>query len=267
MNYTGTRPTTPGLNTTYGAFATVGSNSGASISLVSVDANNATATSDATIKSTAYGGGTNISGTLTVNTYATSYADANIHAPAASVKLVNVSVNDVVATAKGTYSASMDTTGSETSAIKAANVKIGTGYNTNAVAKTGPSGAIISGLSVSVNKARAYTQTNALATVVGSGGTNITGNIDVRVNGDAKAYATINQPAFSIAIANLATNAPMRIRASSRRHTSTSAAPYMPEAILPRRPTNMLPLVKARAGNGMRSDRRQRRMLSLVAQT
>ena len=100
---------------------------------------------------------TELSGNLTVDTNARSYARSLVGAPTVSVGAVNANVNYIDARAKGTYSAYVDS-GSNTAAnLKAHDISVSTTYHSNATATGGSSGAAVGLANVDVNVTKAFT--------------------------------------------------------------------------------------------------------------
>jgi hypothetical protein len=208
-NYNDGTVSTPSNNTN-GAVATVGACGGPSVSVsfVSGDANAAAAISNSSSSAYVKGASTDISGTLRVNTFANSYASADIALPAGDVSLANVTISTTVASAAGSYSAYIDSTGSA-AGIKAKAIAINARHNTRAIAKIFPSGSIsasISLLSVNGNVAIANASSKASAYFTGSGAIESGSTIDITVSGDALADASVKDKTISISGARVAAN-------------------------------------------------------------
>ncbi|MDO4545395.1 MAG: hypothetical protein Q4C25_04495, partial [Bacillota bacterium] len=210
IGYEGEEPKIPDVNTNYGAVAKVGA-SVASVSLASAQASTANALSDSMVKTYVKGARTDISGDLTVDTFATSYAKAEVLKPTVAISLVDVGVVLIWADANGDYSAYIDTTGSTAgNGISAGNMIVAVGYQTRADAITGPGGGAgvkIGLASFDANAAVATAATKAKAYVTGNGILKVTsGDLIVIVKGKAIADASVITEAVSISILDVAVN-------------------------------------------------------------
>ena len=207
-NYDGDGDPTVPSSFSDGATALVGACGGSvSLSIASGTANVATADSNSTSRAYIKGVSTDISGTLRVDTFATSYANADI-STSSTVSLIHVAVSVTEANASGIYKAYINSTGSASS-IKAGAITVNTRYNTKAVSKICPGGEISASISLASgdgNEATANASSNASAYFAGSGAIESDTTIDVTVRGTALASATAKDVTVGISGARIAGN-------------------------------------------------------------
>ncbi len=198
--------TTPSANNNYGAFALVGAPL-VSVSGFKLAANIGLAYSSSVVRAVLYGASPKTSEDIYINTFANSYADTQVCQPTVSVSAVNAGVTYVKAFARGTYEAGVNSTNSNSN-IEARNIYIGSGYRTKAYSVTGPigGGVSLSVASVSVNIARAYTQSAANSYLINAGSGNIKGNVVVKTVGDSVALADVLKYTVSISLVDAAAN-------------------------------------------------------------
>ncbi len=193
-----------------GAQALVGACGGSSVELSIASGSVNVATASAQSQGMAYinGASTNISGDLKVRSFGSSYAFADIERPQVTVSLVNVALNEVKASTSGTFSAYINSTGSD-SGIKAASISADTRYNSKALTNICPCGglsAAVSAVSVSGNKATSDAKTNAYAYLSGSGDIISDSFITVTVDGMGLAKAAAKEADINVSAVDIASN-------------------------------------------------------------
>ena len=198
-------------DSTKGAVATVGANSGPSVtlSIYSLDTNVATANSNSTSSAYLSGCSTDLTGKLIVDSFGTSYAKADIDTPDISAGAVNVAISATKAYASGTFKAYINSTGSD-SGIRAASILVNVAYAVQSLAKVGPTGKLSASISVgsaTVNVALSEAKATALAYLSGSGDIVSDSTIKVLINGRATAKAEAKRPTISVSLLNIAANA------------------------------------------------------------
>ena len=202
-----------------GATAKVGA-SLVQVEALSVKANVGFAKSGSTVRAYIGNGGTDLTGTLTIVTYANSYAECVVEAPTVSVGGISAGVTYVNAHASGSYEAGIDS-GNSSNTIKAKDVDIRTVYRTDSYAATGPQGGVgVSVASINVNVARAYANSDASAYVKGGGGAVITGNLSVKIDGNGEAKARVFSNDVNVSMVNVAANA-LYANQEARQHAYT----------------------------------------------
>jgi len=174
-----------------GAYATVGSNGGANVSILDGQVSSATAAMSATVRAYVRGGNLEIDNALSVTVDAVSYAFADIIAASTNVSLVNATLLVTSANAAGIFEAIIGY-GSSPTNVKAGSVTILTTYRADSLAEVGPAGGLsgsVQAIAANVNSANAQTTVTARAGFAGTGSSIISGNLVVRVTGNGTATA------------------------------------------------------------------------------
>ena len=197
--------------------ATVGSNSGADIALVSGNGNLAEAKITVTAGAIVSGATFNIAGAVEVLNNATSIARASINQPS-SCSLVNVSVMEVIADAAGTFSA-LFRAGEGGSSV--GDVTVRNAYTIYSHAETGAAG----GLSGSIvegagNTAKATTSVSGSAGFGSDGTLRVQGDVLAEVQAIGDAIATVSSHRLSLSGVRVAVN---EVRADFNARQSASA--------------------------------------------
>ncbi len=194
-----------------GAVATVGSNGSSDseleIELVSVDACVATALFNGASSAYIDGAGLELTGTLTVNNKARSYAKADVATAANSVTGICVSLLLTDANASGTFMAYIN--GGAGKTIAAATIDVNNTYYAISYAGVGPAGEVgveLRLVTISANLAYASNACNAYAYISGTGTIQTAGDFSVTTTGYTRTLAEGRTRSFSISLANVAVN-------------------------------------------------------------
>ncbi|MDP3447996.1 MAG: hypothetical protein Q8S22_08055, partial [Eubacteriales bacterium] len=192
---------------TTGAVAQVGSNGAKpdiSISFISGTISLAQAIISA--KSHAYitGASLAVSGSVSIETKARSYANADILEAQFSVSVISVSLLKTNAQAKGEYTAYLDSTNA-THAI--GTLSVSTTYYATSYAATGAAGGLgISLVSVSGNIANASNNVSAKSYITGNGSLIASGSVNVLTEGYARSEAVGKTRSFEVSLLKVAVN-------------------------------------------------------------
>ena len=200
---------TAGSGTRYGGAYAIHGGNGYSFTLVSQQANTATATSNA--KGYAYTDSamTKISGTLTVTSQGVSRALAETLS-GTTFNFIAAGAAVMTATASGEFRAYVKS--GKGNRIAAKNIVISVNYGTETRAETAQTGVSVGVASVNVNMATADTTTFAFAGIDGDGtgsvdatGDDATDGISISVTGNVKSIATVRENT-SVNLVNCAVN-------------------------------------------------------------
>lgn len=187
--------------TEYDALATVGSNSGNSISIAygTIKQNTADANVKTEVSAAVSGGSVNTKGLLHVKTVGRSRAKANVNT-GSEISAKNVEVLVTNANALGTFIAQAKTTDGS---ITASGVEVLVDSVTKAYASTSVSGDLGAGYTdVSYNTAKSDTSSTTSA-IFGGNGT-IKGNVTVSATGNVTSVAETQHPTISVSMTRIA---------------------------------------------------------------
>ncbi|HWP21633.1 MAG TPA: hypothetical protein VN417_02730 [Candidatus Cryosericum sp.] len=190
-----------------GAVASVGSNGcqiGVEISYISGEVSLAQAFVSARSYAYIKGASLAVTGAVSVNTAARSYANADILESQFALSVYGVTLLSTVSKAEGDFRAYIDTTGAT---LNTGSLTVNTTYYAVATAAVGAAGGLgVSLASVTANSAVASNHANAKSYILGSGALNVNGSVTILTEGYANSAATGRTRQFEISALKIAVN-------------------------------------------------------------